>query len=377
MKQDNFKKTACRLLESANVQTNGQHPWDIRIHNENFYERVMTKGSLGLGESYMDKWWDCDRLDEFFYRILLQKLDSAVISFIDSLKILKARLINMGKRSRAFEIGKRHYDIGNNLYRLMLDKLMIYSCGYWENTADLNQAQEHKLDMICRKLNLKPGMRLLDIGCGWGGTARYAAEKYGVKVDGITVSKQQAIFAKNLCRGLPVKIRLQDYRSLEGIYDSIVSVGMIEHVGVKNYAVFFKVAREHLAKDGLFLLHTIGSNESGVNVDAWIERYIFPNSMIPSGKQLLEAGEGHFIMEDWHNFGADYDKTLMAWYHNFKSNREALKENYDERFYRMWTYYLLACAGCFRARQMQLWQIVFSPEGIPGGYVKPYPAAPH
>jgi len=372
MKQDNFEKTACQLLESANVQINGQHPWDIRIHNENFYEKVMTKGSLGLGESYMDKWWDCERLDEFFYRIFLQKLDSAVISLVDSLKILKVRLINMGKRSRAFEIGKRHYDIGNNLYRRMLDKLMIYSCGYWENAAALDQAQEHKLDMICRKLNLKPGMRLLDIGCGWGGTARYAAEKYGVTVDGITVSEQQAIFAKNLCRGLPVKIRLQDYRSLEGIYDSIVSVGMIEHVGVKNYAVFFKVAREHLAKDGLFLLHTIGSNESGVNVDAWIERYIFPNSMIPSGKQLFEASEDHFIMEDWHNFGADYDKTLMAWYHNFKSNWEALKENYDERFYRMWTYYLLACAGCFRARQMQLWQIVFSPEGIPGGYVKSY-----
>jgi len=372
MKQNNFKKTACQLLESANIQINGPHPWDIRIHNENFFEKVLTKGSLGLGESYMDGWWDCERLDEFFHRILLKKLDKTVISIIDSLKILKARLINMGRRSQAFEIGKRHYDIGNRLYRRMLDKLMIYSCGYWDNAVDLDQAQKHKLDLICRKLRLKPGMHLLDIGCGWGGTARYAAEKYDVKVDGITVSRQQASFAENLCQGLPVEIRLQDYRSLEKTYDRIVSVGMVEHVGVKNYAVFFKVAREHLAEDGLFLLHTIGSNESEVNVDAWIERYIFPNSMIPSGKQLLEASEKNFVMEDWHNFGADYDKTLMCWYQNFKSNWKELKEEYDERFYRMWEYYLLGCAGCFRARQLQLWQIVFSPEGIPGGYKKPY-----
>ena len=372
MKQSDFKKTARQLLESAGIQINGQHPWDIRIHNENFYERVLAKGSLGLGESYMDGWWDCEKLDEFFYRILYKKLDSAVIPLIDSLKILKARLINMGRRSRAFEIGRRHYDLGNNLYRLMLDRLMIYSCGYWKNADSLDQAQEHKLDLICRKLDLKPGMRLLDIGCGWGGAARYAAEKYGVSVCGITVSEQQATFARDLCRGLPVEIRLQDYRSLEGTYDRILSVGMIEHVGVKNYAVFFKVAREHLTEDGLFLLHTIGSNESGVNGDAWIERYIFPNSMIPSGKQLFEASEDHFVMEDWHNFGADYDRTLMCWYNNFKSGWKELKENYDRRFYRMWEYYLLSCAGCFRARQIQLWQIVFSPEGIPGGYAKPY-----
>ncbi len=370
MKQNNFKKTACKVLASANIQINGPHPWDIQIHNENFYENVITKGSLGLGESYMAGWWDCERLDEFFYRVLFKKLDRTVIPLIDSLKILKARLINMGRRSQAFEIGKRHYDIGNRLYRRMLDRSMIYSCGYWKNAVDLDQAQEHKLDLICRKLNLKPGMKLLDIGCGWGGTACYAAKKYGVKVHGITVSEQQAILAREMCQGLPVEILLQDYRSLEGTYDRIVSVGMIEHVGVKNYAVFFKVARDHLTEDGLFLLHTIGSNTSEINVDAWIERYIFPNSMLPSGKQLFEASEAHFVMEDWHNFGADYDKTLMSWYSNFKNNWQALKKYYDEGFYRMWKYYLLACAGCFRARQIQLWQIVFSPNGIPGGYVK-------
>ena len=343
-------------------------PWDIQIRNDDFYERVLTKGSLGLGESYMDGWWECEKLDDFFYRVLFQKLDTRILSMGDSLRVLKARLINMGKPSRAFEIGKRHYDIGNRLYRHMLDKLMIYSCGYWQKASDLDQAQEHKLDLICRKLELKPGMRLLDIGCGWGGTARYAAEHYGAEVVGITVSEEQCKLAREMCRGLPVEIRLQDYRTIEGTFDRMVSIGMVEHVGVKNYPIYFKVARKHLADDGLFLLHTIGSNRSNVNADAWIERYIFPNSMLPSGKQLLEASEDQFIMEDWHNFGADYDRTLLCWFDNFNRSWKKLRAFYDARFYRMWKYYLLACAGCFRARQIQLWQILFSPNGIRGGY---------
>ncbi|MCK9173913.1 MAG: cyclopropane fatty acyl phospholipid synthase [Desulforhopalus sp.] len=372
MKKSELKKTACELLESASIKVGGSNPWDIQVHNEGFYARVLAKGSLGLGESYMEGWWECEKLDEFFFRILSQGLDRAVIPFSDSLKIFKARIINMGSRSKAFDVGRKHYDIGNRIYRQMLDKLMIYSCGYWKNAADLNEAQENKLDLICRKLKLKPGMKLLDIGCGWGGTARYAAEKYGVSVEGVTVSEQQAKLAKELCEGLPVNIHLQDYRSITGVYDRIVSVGMMEHVGVKNYATYFKVAREHLTRDGLFLLHTIGSNTSKISLDPWIERYIFTNSMLPSGKQILNASEDRFIVENWHNFGADYDRTLLCWYGNFKAGWGDLKEYYDDTFYRMWEYYLLACAGCFRARKIQLWQIVFSPHGVPGGYVVPY-----
>lgn len=368
MKKHKYREIAQRLLDSAEIEINGSHPWDIQVNNEKFYERVLTHGSLGLGESYMDGWWDCEKLDEFFCRVLAKGLADEILTFNDSLNILKARLLNMGSPSLAFEIGKHHYDIGNDLYRQMLDKRLMYSCGYWKTATDLDGAQLAKLELICQKLDLKPGMRLLDIGCGWGGTAKYAAETYGVSVVGVTVSENQAQFARESCRDLPVKIQLQDYRDIDGTFDRIVSIGMIEHVGMKNYPTYFNVAREHLAEDGLFLLHTIGSNRSQVNADAWIERYIFPNSMLPSGKQIFNAMEGKFVMEDWHNFGADYDKTLMAWYRNFTDGWEALSQAYDHRFYRMWTYYLLACAGCFRARQIQLWQIALSPHGIRSGF---------
>ncbi len=371
MKPNQYRSIAQKLLIAADIAIDGNRPWDIQVHREEFYNRVLSKGSLGLGESYMDGWWDCPALDEFFCRVLSHKLDAKVLTFNDSLKVVKARLLNQGSKARAFEIGRHHYDIGNDLYRRMLDDRMIYSCGYWKNADTLHKAQEDKLELLCKKLDLKPGMRLLDIGCGWGGTAKYAAERYGVEVIGVTVSQEQAELAKEECRGLPIEILLQDYRDVKGTFDRIVSVGMIEHVGVKNYPVYFKVAREHLADDGIFVLHTIGSNKSKVNVDPWIERYIFPNSMLPSGKQLLEAGEDHFIMEDWHNFGADYDTTLMCWFENFNNAWDHLKTNYDERFYRMWKYYLLSCAGAFRSRQIQVWQIVLSPQGIKGGYLCP------
>ncbi|MDY0044740.1 MAG: cyclopropane fatty acyl phospholipid synthase, partial [Syntrophales bacterium] len=309
MKTGKYKDIAQKMLNSAGIVINGDAPSDITVYNEDLYERVLTKGSLGFGEAYMDGWWDCKKLDDFFCRILSHKLDTEVLNINDSLRVIKARLLNQGRKSLAFEIGRCHYDIGNDLYRQMLDKRMIYSCGYWKEAHDIDTAQEKKLELICRKLDLKPGMRLLDIGCGWGGTAKYAAEHYGADVVGVTVSEEQVKLAREFCKNLPVEIKLQDYRDIEGIFDRIVSVGMVEHVGVKNYPIYFKIAREHLKEDGIFLLHTIGSNKSQVNTDPWIERYIFPNSMLPSGKQLLEASEEYFVMEDWHNFGAYYDRT--------------------------------------------------------------------
>jgi cyclopropane-fatty-acyl-phospholipid synthase len=250
----------------------------------------------------------------------------------------------------------------------MLDKRMIYSCAFWKNASTLDEAQEAKLDMVCRKLELKPGMRVLDIGCGWGGMAQFAAKNYGVEVLGVTISKEQASLARERCQGMPIEIRLQDYRSIDDTFDRILSLGMFEHVGYKNYRTFMNKARNLLKEEGLFLLHTIGSNTSRKTTDCWIQHYIFPNSMIPSAKQIAGSMEGLFVLEDWHNFGADYDKTLMHWFDNFRSSWNALKKNYDERFFRMWKYYLLSCAGTFRARSNQLWQIVLSPKGIPGGY---------
>jgi cyclopropane-fatty-acyl-phospholipid synthase len=363
------KETTRKLLSLAGIVIDGKNPWDIVVNNDAFYSKVMSWGSLGLGESYMDGWWECQKLDEFFFRILSKDIERQVKkNWVLLAGGLGTRIINLQSGKRAFQIGQRHYDIGNDLFIRMLDKRMAYSCGYWRNAGTLDEAQEHKLDMICQKLGLQPGMSMLDIGCGWGSLARYAAEKYQVKVLGITVSREQVELARTLCRGLPVEIKLQDYRDVRERFDRIASVGMIEHVGYKNYRTFMRVVYRCLENDGLFLLHTIGGNHSRTSVDPWINRYIFPNGMLPSFKQLGSAIEGLFVMEDWHSFGADYDKTLMAWHRNFEDSWDTLKTNYDERFHRMWRYYLLSCAGSFRARKNQLWQIVLSREGILGGY---------
>ncbi len=368
---DRFREKVEQLLALADVKIGGDHPWDIQVHDDRLYARVLAGGSLALGESYMDGWWDCSNLDEFFCRILRARLDTAVKSRAWYLAALKARLFNLQKPSRAYKIGRHHYDIGNNLFECMLDERMIYSCGYWETATTLREAQEAKLNLVCRKLGLQPGMRVLDIGCGWGGTAKFAAERYQVEVVGITVSEQQAKLGKELCRGLPVDIRLQDYRDIEESFDRILSIGMFEHVGRKNYKTFMHMVRDCLKDEGLFLLHTIGRNTSGTMSDPWTERYIFPNSMLPSAKQICSASEGVFVLEDWHSFGTDYDKTLMQWFRNFHENWDALKECYDERFYRMWKYFLLSSAGSFRARGNQLWQVVLSPKGVRRGYRRP------
>lgn len=364
-----FKNIIQAILTPAGISINGDNPWDIKVHDEKFYQRVLTQGSLGLGESYMDGWWDCERLDKFIYRILLHKLENSVRqNHRLLLKALYAKVLNRQSKKRAFLIGKKHYDIGNDLFIHMLDMRMTYSCAYWKNAKNLDEAQEAKLDLICRKLGLQPGMRILDVGCGWGSFAKYAAERYRVEVDGITVSKEQVELGRELCKGLPVEIKLQDYRDVDGKFDHIVSIGMFEHVGYKNYRTFMRIVHQCLKDDGLFLLQTIGGNKSVTSNDPWIDKYIFPNGMLPSISQIGKAIEGLFVMEDWHNFSADYDKTLMAWFKNLDSCWEKLKEKYDERFYRMWKYYLLSCAGALRSRENQLWQIVLSKPGVPGGY---------
>ena len=316
-KTTHFQDRCRELLSEADIAINGPNPWDIQVHNEDFYPRVLANGSLGLGEAYMDGWWDCEALDQFFFLVLQNNLRQKVVCWKDIFTFLKSSLFNFQKISRAFEIGEHHYDIGNELYQCMLDKRMIYSCGYWKNATTLDQAQEDKLELICEKLDLKPGMKLLDIGCGWGGLAAYAAERHDVSVTGVTVSQEQADYAQTHCRSLPVTIDLKDYRDMCGSFDRIVSVGMFEHVGYKNYRTFMKCVKNLLTSDGLALLHTIGGNRSVKYVDKWISRYIFPNSMLPSAKQITDATEGLFFIEDWHNFGPDYDITLMHWFSKF------------------------------------------------------------
>ena len=349
---------AASLLALADIRINGTRPWDLQVHDERLYTRVLAGGSLALGESYMDGWWDAKKLDEFFAHLLAANIDKKVRTLRGALTYLRANLVNLQRKSRAHIIGRHHYDLSNELYALMLDKRMNYSCGYWAHATTLDEAQEAKLELICQKLRLRPGMRVLDIGCGWGAFAQYAAEKHRVSVVGITVSNEQARLAKERCKGLLVEIRVQDYREVDEQFDRIVSVGMIEHVGKKNYKTYFTVADKCLKDGGLFLLQTIGSNASTSSSDPWTGKYIFPNSMLPSLKQLTGAVERLFIVEDIHGFGPDYDKTLLAWEHNFVKNWP--KINRGERFYRMWRYYLLSSAGSFRARHIQLWQLVLS-----------------
>jgi cyclopropane-fatty-acyl-phospholipid synthase len=369
VKKSSEQQTIQEMFNIADIQINGERPWDIQVRNQKLYQRVLAGGSLALGESYMDGWWDCEALDQFFTKIMGARLDKKVKQSPRALwTIFKARIANPQRKSKAYDIGRRHYDIGNDLFEVMLDQQMNYSCGYWKNTKNLNEAQEAKLDLICRKVGLMPGMRVLDIGCGWGGFAKFAAENYDVRVLGITVSREQVEYASRCCRGLAVEIKFQDYRVLNDIFDRIISIGMFEHVGSKNYRTYMKVAHRCLAPDGLFLLHTIAGNTSISSTDPWINKYIFPNSMLPSAKQITSAAERLFVLEDWHSFGPHYDDTLMAWHCNFKANWDKIKDAYDRRFFRMWSYYLLSCAGSFRARRNQLWRIVFSKKGVKGGY---------
>jgi cyclopropane-fatty-acyl-phospholipid synthase len=358
----------CLLLQ-AGIKINGPDPWDIQVHNTNFYQRFISKGSLGLGESYMDGWWDAEQLDQFFYRILKKNLDNQIkITFDRILMYSRSMIFNMQSRNRSKKVIREHYDLDNDLYMSFLDPYNQYTCGYFKDTESLNEAQENKLDLICKKLHIKPDDKVLDIGCGWGGFAKFAAERYGCQVTGITISNRQLEYAEEYCKGLPVQIVKKDYRDLNQTFDKILICGMIEHVGYKNYKTIIKVVHKCLSRSGLFLLHTIGRNTSTKSSDPWISKYIFPNSMLPSIKQISKAAEGHFMIEDLHNFGIYYVQTLQAWMENFDRNWDKIKSRYDERFYRMWKYYLLSCAGAFEARSIQLWQFVLSVSGVEGGY---------
>ncbi|MCX4190894.1 cyclopropane fatty acyl phospholipid synthase [Methylophaga sp. OBS1] len=359
------------LAAESGVQFNGDAPWDIQVHSDEVYQRILSKGSLGFGESYMDGLWDCLRLDQLFDRLLSFNVDEKLGGWARMrllIQVMRHRLFNLQSSQRAFQVGEQHYDIGNDVFESMLDPTMSYSCGYWHEADNLDQAQVNKLDMICRKLELKPGEKLLEIGCGWGGLARHAAKNYGVEVLGITISKEQQKLAQDRCAGLPVNIELIDYRDLNGEYDKIVSVGMFEHVGEKNYPIYFDTVRRLLKDNGLFLLHTIGIYKTINRVDPWIDKYIFRNGKLPSAEQLSRVLNERLIIEDWHNFGQDYYNTLMAWWENFDAAWPALSHKYDERFYRMWKYYLMSCAGFFKARQGQLWQLVLSKRSRPHIY---------
>jgi len=351
------------LLKYAGIGVNGRQPWDIQVHNPRFFDRALSEGSIGVGESYVDGWWDVLALDEFFTRFRRAELASQVLDLKTVLLVLKTKVLNLQTMRRAKEVAQAHYDLGNQLYQAMLDRRMQYTCAYWKDAANLDQAQEAKLHLICRKLKLKPGMAMLELGGGFGGLAHFAAREYGCQVVSYNISREQVAFGRHLCKGLPVRFEQRDYREAareSHRFDRVVSVGLCEHIGYRNFRGFMQLAHARLKNHGLFLLHTIGSNQSYSYTDPWIDKYIFPNGLIPSMAQLTSAWEGLWVAEDWHNFGPDYDKTLMAWWQNFEQAWPGLRATYGDRFYRMWKYYLMCSAGSFRARKLQLWQIVLS-----------------
>ncbi len=374
MTQQTHKKLA-DLLALADIQINGTRPWDIQVHDDAVYGRVLSKGSLGFGESYMEGQWDTADLIGLIARIVSARLDKKISPLVALELVAKSVVFNLQSPARAFQVGEEHYDLGNDIYEAMLDPRLTYTCGYWKDAKTLAEAQEAKLDLVCRKIGLDRArdLSVLDIGCGWGSFMIYAAQKYGARCTGITVSKEQIELgqARAVEAGVADRVTfiLQDYRETQGSYDRVVSLGMVEHVGAKNYHSFMNVAARVLKEDGLFLLHTIGGNRSDAGLDPWLNKYIFPNSQIPSGAQLAQAAEDFFTMEDWHNFGAYYELTLRAWFENFDRAWPQLKARYSEKFYRMWKFYLLSCAAQFHTRDLQLWQIVYAKRGVPGGYV--------
>jgi cyclopropane-fatty-acyl-phospholipid synthase len=359
------KEKVQEILAPADIKVNGDRAWDICVHDQRFFQRALSQGSIGVGESYMDGWWDVQQLDEFFCRIHKAELHKKVHPFSVVWLGVKGKLFNRQTKSHAKKVAQAHYDLGNDLYQVMLDRRMQYTCAYWKDAKTLDEAQEAKLQLICKKLHLQPGMKILELGGGFGGLAHFLATEYDVEVVSYNISGEQVRYGRDLCKSLPVRFEEKDYREAihePGQFDRVVSIGMCEHIGYKNYRPFMELARTKLKDRGLFLLHTNGS-KSLTSADPWIDKYIFPNGMVPSLLQLGQAMEGLWVMEDWHNFGPDYVPTLLVWWENFDNGYAKLRaqnSRYDQRFYRMWKFYLMSAAGIFQARKVQLWQVVMS-----------------
>jgi cyclopropane-fatty-acyl-phospholipid synthase len=354
--------TVKRILAMADVRVNASRPWDLLVNDDRFYSRLLAAGAVGLGESYVEGWWDCEGLSEFFYRVLRVRLDrKAPVAWAAVWARILNSMRNRQGRIRSTENARRHYDLGNDLYCTMLGKWMLYSSADWGCASTLSEAGEAKLDSVCRSLGLQPGQKILDIGCGWGGLAKYAAENYCVEVVGITLSREQADLARQICSDLPVEIRIQDYRDLDEKFDRIASLGMFEHVGHTNYRRYMEIVRRCLKPDGLFFLNTIGVNHSRERINSWTEKYIFPGGVLPSLAQIGAAIDGLFVIEELNDRADFYDRTLVAWFENFQANWASLRDRYGERFFRMWKYYLLSSAGAFRCKAVRDWRILLSP----------------
>lgn len=345
----------------------------MQVHDPRFYRRLALEGSLGAGESYMEGWWDCPRIDLLAERVLR----SGVVGgwggrLRPMLGGLLRRVANPQRGTWGEKVATLHYNNDPSFFEMLLGPSLQYSCAYWRDVDDLDQAQQQKMQLIGQKLELGPDDRVLDIGCGWGGLANTLSSTFGCRVVGITNSSSQAAYATQRFGGERCRFVCADYRQFDpqahGGFTKVVSVGMFEHVGMHNYRKFFALCRRALDPGGVMLLHSFGRT-IGKNFDAFTDRYIFPNSYLPTIEDIGRTKGESLVMEDWHNFGADYDRTLMAWLERFEEWQASGACDMPERVARMWRYYLATYAACFRVRsRIQLWQIVLSPGGVPGGY---------
>ena len=375
-----MKNKFITIANQIGVEINGPNAWDIQIHNESLYSRLFRDGSLGAGESYMDGWWDCNDLVELSFRVAKNNLllESGLPLFVHT---TRSFLLNLQNKIRARIVGECHYDLPIPLWEKMLGASMIYTNGIWQDTDDLDTAGFAKYDLVCRKLELKKGDTLLELGCGWGAFLKYAATHYGCRCTGVTISKEQAKYASELCQSLPVKIHHCDYRDRDVYnpddikYDAITTLGMTEHVGRKNYRQCMQIIYEQLRDCRLFLLESSGNSKESAP-DMFIQKYIFPYLDMPTVGSIDKYTRDFFVLEDMQTVSVDYAKTIIAWSNNFKKywSDFDLSENTfgglsKNQFYRMWVYYLDCCAGVLKARtETQAWQFLFSKGHLTNGY---------
>lgn len=342
----------------------GAPVFEVHVKEDIPLKALLESTSLALGEAYMDGRVD---VQGDLYHALDYFLGQMDKFSVDESKLKKLLHPSRSKKNQQIEVSS-HYDIGNNFYKLWLDETMNYSCAYFKTDHDtLYEAQVNKTDYILKKLALKEGMSLLDVGCGWGFLLIHAAKEYGVRGTGITLSKEQYDgFTKRIEEeGLQelLSVKLMDYRDIPASgmkFDRVVSVGMLEHVGRENYSTFMSCVEKVLVPGGVFLLHYISSQKEHAG-DPWIKKYIFPGGMIPSLREIVSlAGDYNYHILDVENLRNHYNKTLLCWEKNFNEHKDEIRSMFDEKFVRMWELYLCSCAATFHNGVIDLHQVLMT-----------------
>ena len=347
------------MLARAGVSIGGKESCDIQVADQRFYRVVLTQGSLGLGEAYLRGWWTCNDLEELSYRLIQSGLYKASLLLpLPLVADLVHATFNQQSKEKSLRVAVQHYSLGNDIFLSFLGSYHNYSCGYYLETDDLDEAQRLKLEKGCRLLDLRPGDRVLDVGGGWGEFARYAATHHGCQVTSINIADEQIKFAKEYCKDASVEVRRCDYRDITGRFDKIMVMAMLTHVGYKNYRQFMEIMARCLEPGGMMLIESVGGHKSMKNCEPWINRYIFPGGVLPSLRQIDAAIAGLFSRKVLDEFGSSYVHTLRAWNRNFLQAWPAHQCRYDERVRLMFEYFFQTVAGAFRAGYLLHWHIL-------------------